>query len=311
MNVKVEFKEPGALLKPYINYYLFADIVSSYNPLGNSGYRLIHIPNSEIELHLGYQDTASAFGFVDQKPEILRAAIVGANDLNYTMSIIPGCMIHKTIVVRFRPRGFYEIFGVPLSAVINKVYEAEQLLGNGIFSLYDQIDHAANNTERVAYVERFLTRYFLINHKINSSYERVMKAVDLISLYQGRISLSYLLSFLGTSERPLQRDFKTFLGITPKQFCCMMRIQFLLSALEKHSLDECDLVYKLGYYDQPHMINEFKKATTVTPYSYQNHRNKDVFKVFNTLILTGEMANDPLCNDIVSAAEKGYRSFYN
>jgi AraC-like DNA-binding protein len=311
MNVNVEFKEPGEILKPYINYYLFTEIIANNNPFDDSNYRLINIPDSEIELHIGYHETTSEFGFIDQKSGVLRSAIVGANDLNYTMSIVPCCMVHKNVIIKFKQRGFYEVFGIPLSELMNSVYNAEQIIGNGMFPLYDQVDHAADNTERVTCLETFLIRNLLANHKINPSYDRLDKAIEIIRRNKGLIALPDLIGFIGVSERPLQRDFKTFLGITPKQLCCMMRIQYLLSALEKQNLDECDLAYKFGYYDQAHMINEFKKATTLTPYNYTKHRNKEVFRALNTLIISGKVPDDPLCNDIVSAAERSFKSFCN
>jgi AraC-like DNA-binding protein len=72
---------------------------------------------------------------------------------------------------------------------------------------------------------------------------------------------------LGVGRRTLERTFQTTIGISPKRYAGILRTQHFLKALHQpESLTR--LAYEFGYYDQSHLIRDFKAKTGITPGKY-------------------------------------------
>lgn len=102
--------------------------------------------------------------------------------------------------------------------------------------------------------------------KLSNALIRQMERVDFaIKIYHGRRHLSFqeIASQMGISYRQLQRDFSMFLGITPTEYERAERFRRAVKHLKKLSPVEASIV--AGYWDQAHMIKEFKELSGRTP----------------------------------------------
>lgn len=91
-------------------------------------------------------------------------------------------------------------------------------------------------------------------------------AVGRIVAAGGQVSIEKLTPSLAASSRHLRRLVREHVGIGPKQLCRVMRFQRLLRSM--NNLEEPDwvsLALECGYYDQAHMINEFRELGGLTP----------------------------------------------
>src|SRR5262249_49578606 len=76
------------------------------------------------------------------------------------------------------------------------------------------------------------------------------------------------------SGKWLLHQFREAVGLTPKRFCRIQRFQSLLSELACGRRVEWSLVAQdCGYYDQAHMIREFRSFAGVPPGAYAPVRN--------------------------------------
>jgi AraC-like DNA-binding protein len=71
---------------------------------------------------------------------------------------------------------------------------------------------------------------------------------------------------LGVSERHLRRVFREVVGLSPKAFSKLMRFERALKAA-KDSRESCwsDIAVGAGYYDQAHLIADFRSIAGATP----------------------------------------------
>jgi AraC-like DNA-binding protein len=76
-------------------------------------------------------------------------------------------------------------------------------------------------------------------------------------------SLQDISNEIGISYRQLQRDFHSFLGMTPSEYERLSRYQ--LAAFKLKNTSNIKTALSVGYYDQAHMIKEFKKFSDKTP----------------------------------------------
>ena len=68
------------------------------------------------------------------------------------------------------------------------------------------------------------------------------------------------------SEKQFSRVFSDNIGLSPKEFSRIIRIQRALSILQNlPRINFAQLAYDCGYTDQSHMIKEFKQFSGYTP----------------------------------------------
>jgi AraC-like DNA-binding protein len=110
-------------------------------------------------------------------------------------------------------------------------------------------------------------------------FEICRKSIELIYSRGGSVSLKDVAEECCVSQRTLERYFSCFLGITPARYCQLVRLQKLIGGLERSgfsSKHKRDISYSL-FYDQSHLINNFKMITGETPGSFEKSRNKGLF----------------------------------
>jgi AraC-like DNA-binding protein len=71
---------------------------------------------------------------------------------------------------------------------------------------------------------------------------------------------------LGVSERHLRRVFREAVGMSPKTFAKLTRFHRALRAARREAHPRwASIAAHAGYYDQAHLIAEFRAITGVTP----------------------------------------------
>lgn len=117
------------------------------------------------------------------------------------------------------------------------------------------------------FYERIKLYKELIGSKLlsDSSTQRVVRyAINRIYSTKGNININNLAEEIGYSPRYLHKQFDQHVGLSPKLFSRITRYQYsLFMLLNNHSL--MDVIRQTGYYDQAHLINEWKKIGNITP----------------------------------------------
>ena len=96
----------------------------------------------------------------------------------------------------------------------------------------------------------------------------VEKAVNTIHYHKGQISVEDLAQNLKISTRHLERKFDERIGLSPKQLCqifCFKNIFYLLTQFPQ---DWASIALECGYYDQAHLIRDFKRYMGLSPNAY-------------------------------------------
>jgi len=123
-----------------------------------------------------------------------------------------------------------------------------------------------------------LDKFFqgLLNRKHPSSEMLVSAAIDFIIRSKGQSSLTDLEKFSGFSKRHLQRIFSEQVAVSPVQLARLIRFRVLLRDLQQKnlSLSNTSLAYEYEFFDQAHMIREFRKFTGITPNAYRKLQQK-------------------------------------
>jgi AraC-like DNA-binding protein len=93
---------------------------------------------------------------------------------------------------------------------------------------------------------------------------RVDAAIAQIVATGGGVRIEALSHEIGISRQHLARQFLHHVGISPKTFARVMRFRRLTAALGEE-VDWADAAIEHGFYDQSHLIAEFRELAGVTP----------------------------------------------
>ncbi len=116
--------------------------------------------------------------------------------------------------------------------------------------------------DRVDKVEQYLIKKLNLDKQNNN----VMNAIYRILVSKGTSNISELTGFTGVSQRQLERLFLEYVGVSPKKLSCLVRYQYLWQdILFNGNFNFQDGVFKYGYTDQSHLINDFRKYHTMSP----------------------------------------------
>jgi len=79
----------------------------------------------------------------------------------------------------------------------------------------------------------------------------------------GQISISELSKRNFTTQRQLERNFKKYIGLSPKEYSNIIRFQNASSIIKNSSENRSflDIAFECGYYDHSHLANEIKRNT--------------------------------------------------
>lgn len=85
----------------------------------------------------------------------------------------------------------------------------------------------------------------------------------------GQITMKELTEETHYSACYLRRIFKTYQGIAPKPFAQFLRFQYLLHETKRNRYRYDEMALACGYFDEAHMMKEFKKYAGVTLDTYK------------------------------------------
>jgi len=218
------------------------------------------VPDGCVELVLNFGDL-----FTRRRPHQAseyqpRSLVVGQMDT--CVQIQPTGAV-DLLGVRFHPAGAFPFFHIPLNeftglaldlATISKQFEGE---------IATRLCGLKSTGERIAAIERILLAR---RNDAPGPEAAVVQSVRAMLATYGLVRIAALESRFGMSSRQLERKFHRFVGVSPKLLCRIFRFQTVFKAQEQGSPSTWALVaLACGYYDQAHLVHEFKQFAGTTP----------------------------------------------
>lgn len=157
----------------------------------------------------------------------------------------------------FRPSAFYQLFQIPIRLLNDDVISLEEILGEDANLLKDHLANTINLHDKKELLDRFFVN-LLFKRKRPDLY--AIASIERVILQSaGNIRLDALLRETNLSVRTIERLFWEHIGMSPKQFCKVIRFNhaFLLRK-NNPEISWHEIVYHCGYYDQSHYIGEFR-----------------------------------------------------
>jgi AraC-like DNA-binding protein len=98
---------------------------------------------------------------------------------------------------------------------------------------------------------------------------RVLAAVARLVQSAGALRIDDLANEIGISRQHLARQFLQQVGVTPKTLGRVLRFRRVVESLERSpEVDWADAALQHGYYDQSHLISDFRELAGTTPSTF-------------------------------------------
>lgn len=168
----------------------------------------------------------------------------------------------QTLIARLRLGADRAILGVPTSAIAGNVIALEDLWGADAARLIDQLADARDMDAAATALESAISQRLALADVPTDSSRFAIEAAKRLE----NASVDAVAADLGVSARHLRRVFRDALGVSPKAFARLERFRRALRvAREDGHAGWADVAAGAGYYDQAHLIAEFRAIAGVTP----------------------------------------------
>jgi len=177
--------------------------------------------------------------------------------------------------VRFRPGGAFRCFGVAMSELRNRRVPLGELWPREVGELLEYVGASTSLEETATSLEAFLSERLSRSPSSEPS-RKLSRAMAALGGDVPSVRLRDVSRGLGMSERHLRRRFEVVVGTSPKTFARIQRFRKTLTIIERaESAPEWASIASLcGYFDQAHLIHDFKRMTSLTPQQWYDTRNR-------------------------------------
>ncbi|HWZ60676.1 MAG TPA: helix-turn-helix domain-containing protein [Gemmatimonadaceae bacterium] len=186
--------------------------------------------------------------------DLTSATVVGTMT---TALVVPPSMV-RYVGVRFLPGAAPALLGVPASELTDR-----RIALDDVWPGVEPRDLAS----------------LLLRRPVAPPPPDIAAAVRAIRQSRGVLAVAALGPALGVSRQQLARRFAQAVGVTPKTFARIVRMQAVMRRAAARP-DWSGLAYELGYADQSHLVNDFRTLTGLTPGDwFQNSKTRQAAPV--------------------------------
>ena len=172
----------------------------------------------------------------------------------------------ECIDLKLTPLGAYTLLGVPMSELTNRVTDLGDVLGPDTPRLTERLANTGGWAARFALLDAFLTARADAGprpaREVSWAWQRLVATC-------GAVPVGDLAAEVGWSRRHLVTRFHQQVGLPPKTAARVIRFEHLLRRFAGTPAGRWSrIAAECGYYDQAHMIRDFREFAGTTPTDY-------------------------------------------
>lgn len=263
--------QPHPDLSSLINFYWILEI-----PADANAQRQRIVPDGGIEMAFILGDDIKRY--TSENDFILQPQAMVIGQTLEPFYIEPTGYVN-TFAISFYPFGFANFVKVPIKDLANKETPIERLFEKDTArELEINIRQASDSKQRIKIIETFLLNQL----KDETVIDNIVKStVDTLLLTKGSASIKKILCEDLSKRRQLERKFKKQIGVSPKQFGKIIRLQTALKMLLNEKAETLtNIAYKSEYFDQAHFTKDFKEFTGINPKEFLGNENMALTSLF-------------------------------
>lgn len=172
----------------------------------------------------------------------------------------------RTVLARLHLGTYEAVLGVPAADTAGRIVALEDLWGDAAAQrLLDRLARAPDAVAAAAVMESAIAERTARADRPGARTQLAFNAAGRL----GSANVATVAGDLGVSERHLRRVFREAVGVSPKTFARLTRFHRALGAArEKGATSWASIAAAVGYYDQAHLIAEFRAIAGATPRAF-------------------------------------------
>ena len=188
----------------------------------------------------------------------------------------------SVIGVHFRPGGAFPFLGTPASELADAHVDLEALWGTSAMELRERLCVAKTPAERFNLLEEALMAHLF--RPLERHYA-VRFALDTFGRADSGLAIRDVARDAGLSQRRFIQLFAREVGMSPKLFCRVRRFRQALETVRQTTMPNwAQVAVDCGYYDQSHLIHDFRFFSNLSPTEYVRQRSECVMQNHATLV---------------------------
>ena len=259
----LSFKAPSQPLAEFVERFWYSSDAPQHQKV-----RVVPSGTMELVFNL-YEDD---LGFSDtEEPESSKTFSGAVFSGTFAQPLFVHTRKH-VVGVHFKPGGAFRFLGIPASEFANAHVDVEALWKRSTQELREQLYAAANAATCFQVLEKAL---FARLQNSPEEHRAVRAALDIFGRDAGEARTRDLARQLGLSQRHFINVFAKQVGITPKQFARVQRFQRAADLTRSTSTPNwADIAAACGYFDQSHLIHDFKVFSGLSPTEFLRQRGE-------------------------------------
>ena len=272
---------PCQELKQFVRVFAQRDI----SCVGD-GFTQSDFASLEPILSFDFGDLSTIYNLKGQSKLVPRIHVVGSQTAATGYTHFKGR--HNGFGVFLKPLASWQLFRIPPAVFTNENGHGQDLLGNGIDRLWLRLAEKTTFAERIQIAEEFLLPF------ARNALPRtlVMETAQHTYRHNGAVRILNLANDSSLSLRQYERRFAAEIGITPRFFARMTRFQVALDAKRRSpERSWLAIAHELGYFDQMHMVHDFKSLSGSAPgevFQHSGDYQPWSLSLFDSLLFSGD-----------------------
>jgi len=244
---------PSASAARYVKcYWILEDAAPSREPQ-----RIVPDGRSELILNFAQPFESQVAGEWRRQPQsFVVGQITGP-------LLLRACGPARILGVRFHPHGVGSVLDASASELTNRVAPTDCLS----MQLHRELRRLLDLESPSAALGRIDRIFCRLIRERREGQTPVIAAVRQLERTAGQARIAAIAEAAGLSLRQLQRRFHEAVGISPKLFSRMQRFQRVFQAAETAEMDWVGAAMQCGYFDQAHLIRDFREFAGKAPMS--------------------------------------------
>src|SRR5215203_1065546 len=175
------------------------------------------------------------------------------------------------VAIRLHPWMAERVLGIPVSELRRSMVDLGDFWGSAVDDLRNQLHEMPDPSARIALVERAVAAR--VGNRISAEVrlaERLCHAAE----RNGHGTVGALAATHGLTHRRVIEIFDRAVGLKPKMYHRVRRLRRVFRYIDEPGRPTwTTIAHRCGYFDQSHLINDFRLLTDISPSEYESTRS--------------------------------------
>lgn len=247
---------PSPSLSRYVRQFWMID--NCVQPGDDYTYRIVPGAMMELNFYFGAKPLAPYPGKELSENSLVSGQLKGAYNLHISNNL-------KLFSITFQPLGASLFFSIPMNEFCDRNVPLRFVEAEFCDRMENELFEADSFDQKVAVAEKLLLKQ-LYKNETEHELKRIARSIELVNQNHHEAVLRELAGKACLSTKQFERVFNKVVGISPGRYLRIVRFQYAIYLKQMNrQISLTALAHDAGYFDQPHMIHEFRKLSGMTP----------------------------------------------